>query len=157
MNNSPNRPPRETTGIGWGAGQYTHGHRAAIHEANRVCSRPPINQKLLMKPLLDHPEMGGLLSKGSAPADGGKPRLPMVAKVLPETHIGLQTQKLADYFHREEFTLRQLRGKTPLAPAVIPYQGTQVFFYPAIHGKDKVFERHSGITVRLRLVGSLST
>jgi hypothetical protein len=45
--------------------------------------------------------------------------------------IRIQAQELAYDFHRQNLTVSQLWGKTPLAQAVIPDQAIQVFFYPA--------------------------
>jgi hypothetical protein len=109
-----------------------------------------------MKNLFDHPEMSGLLSKGRARAEGRKPRPSMAVKVIPETPIGLQTQKLADPFHRDHFTIGSLRGKPPLAQTLTPDHPTPVFFYPAKHSDDKVFERHDGIPSALRWLAPLS-
>ena len=140
----------------WGAGEDTQRQGTAVHDPNRIRRHAQVNDSAPMKNLFDRPEIGGLLSNGRARAEGGKPRPPMVVKVGPETHIGFQTQKLADHFHRDDFTIRQLRGKPSLAQTLTPHHRTPVFFYPAKYGDDKVFERHDGVPGALRWLAPLS-
>ena len=68
-----------------------------------------------MKPLLDHPKIRRLLSERGTRSEFREPRRPMTTKVLLDAHIGIQSQKLADDFHRDHFTIRQFRGKATLA------------------------------------------
>jgi hypothetical protein len=57
-----------------GAGEDTQRHGATIHETNRVCHGLQIDQQVLMKSLLDTPEIGRLLDKGGSRSELWKPR-----------------------------------------------------------------------------------
>jgi hypothetical protein len=57
---------------------------------------------------------------------------------------------------RDHFTIGSLRGKAPLAQAPISQHSFQMVFYPAKHRDDKVFQRHGGLSVRLRWLVPLS-
>jgi hypothetical protein len=138
------------------AGQYTDGQGATIHQTHGVRRRAQVDQQMPMQPLFDDPEIGRLLGKRGSRSESWKPRRPMTTEILPDAHIGIQTQKLTHHLQGDHFAVRQLRGKATLAQAMIPQQGFQVFFYPAKHRDDKVFKRHGGLSVRLRWLVPLS-
>nr|WP_034430625.1 hypothetical protein [Candidatus Contendobacter odensis] len=78
----------------------------------------------------------------------------MLTKVLPNVPIRIQAQEFTHDFHRQHFTVGQLRGKTPLAQALIPDHQTPVGFYPAKPRDDKVFKRHGDVPANVEVVGS---
>ena len=54
--------------------------------------------------------------------DGVAPKAPELPTVLPDRHLGIHAQKFSYDFQSNDFTIGQLRGKAPLAPAWVPDQ-----------------------------------
>lgn len=68
-----------------------------------------------MQHLLHCPEVGGVADKCAADTEPGEPRQPMPPNISPDRFVGISAQQCSDDFDGQDFAVRQVGGKTPLA------------------------------------------